>query len=589
MALKRTAIALVCLIIFICAPPRALAGRKHEVLFPNTDYELRVYRVFGREKGKTLMIIGGIQGDEPGGYLTADLYADLELKKGNLIVVPRANLFSILLNKRGARGDMNRMFDLKGPRTSEARVVEVLKGLIAESDCLLNLHEGTGFYSPRWQSPLVNPKRYGQSIIVDASVYRVPGSPRVIELKKLALRVTENVNRHIEEPRYRFRFNNHKTLDQDTIHPEQRKSATFYALTRAHIPAFGIETSKSISDLEIKIRHHRLVVNNFMEELGIIPENPAILLIPPRLEYLVVTVNGSTPVVLTNRSTLYLETGDRLVVSHAETNYKRGVYVDILGVGNQNDAEKPFVIQRSTRITVRKDKWPCGWVELKVVADKRGPVPRANSLIVAVNGRDRVINNGESLPIMKGDALKIVRALSDRPELDVEIKVNFKGFVPKGKLNLGDDRGFRIDTAHRLLARFSKSKRGRRYPIVASFGDIEVGRFWVLIHDPALSYLVVKEGEQRLVACPAGGEVGLTRGKRCRVVGFKANFDEGPLTYLVRGKEADLDSPFTPEELAGPGRARVEVVRRGLQVGAFFIKVLPRPFGLRTGMAADSM
>ena len=54
------------------------------------------------------MLIGGIQGNEPGGFLSADLYADMSLEKGNLIVVPRANFYSILLNKRGPHGDMNR-------------------------------------------------------------------------------------------------------------------------------------------------------------------------------------------------------------------------------------------------------------------------------------------------------------------------------------------------------------------------------------------------------------------------------------------------------------------------------------------------
>lgn len=40
---------------------------RHEVFLANTDHELHVYRIFGEEPGKTLMIIGGIQGDEPGG------------------------------------------------------------------------------------------------------------------------------------------------------------------------------------------------------------------------------------------------------------------------------------------------------------------------------------------------------------------------------------------------------------------------------------------------------------------------------------------------------------------------------------------
>jgi len=84
---------------------------REEVFLAHTDHELHVYRISGEQPGKTMMIIGGIQGDEPSGYITADIYADIHLRKGNLIVVPRANFYSILLNRRnGETGDMNRKF-----------------------------------------------------------------------------------------------------------------------------------------------------------------------------------------------------------------------------------------------------------------------------------------------------------------------------------------------------------------------------------------------------------------------------------------------------------------------------------------------
>jgi len=72
--------------------PRAAAETRVKTYFENTDHELTVYFITGKEPGNTMMIIGGIQGDEPGGYIAADLYADMLLEKGNLIVVPRANL-----------------------------------------------------------------------------------------------------------------------------------------------------------------------------------------------------------------------------------------------------------------------------------------------------------------------------------------------------------------------------------------------------------------------------------------------------------------------------------------------------------------
>jgi predicted deacylase len=146
-------------------PMSTEARRENLVYFPNTPYELNVYKIYGKKPGKTLMLIGGIQGNEPGGFLSADLYADKSLLKGNLIVVPRANFYSILLNHRGAHGDMNRKFagDHKR-RSTDDRIVSILKKLIAESDYLLNLHDGSGYYYPQYISKWRNPRLFGQSI-----------------------------------------------------------------------------------------------------------------------------------------------------------------------------------------------------------------------------------------------------------------------------------------------------------------------------------------------------------------------------------------------------------------------------------------
>ena len=119
-----------------------LAGQKtHTVFFEGEENELHVYRIKGSQSGKTLLIIGGIQGDEPGGYLAADFFADFLLEKGNLIVVPRANFPSILKMERQINQDMNRKFLDDDISNYETKVVGVLKKLICESDCFLNLHD----------------------------------------------------------------------------------------------------------------------------------------------------------------------------------------------------------------------------------------------------------------------------------------------------------------------------------------------------------------------------------------------------------------------------------------------------------------
>ena len=55
----------------VFAEPGIAQKRAHTVFFENSDHELHVYRISGKDSGETLLLIGGIQGDEPGGFLSA--------------------------------------------------------------------------------------------------------------------------------------------------------------------------------------------------------------------------------------------------------------------------------------------------------------------------------------------------------------------------------------------------------------------------------------------------------------------------------------------------------------------------------------
>ncbi len=147
--LKTVASAMVVLAILMVAHSPIRGETTHKVYFRGEDCHLDVYFIKGANPGPTLFLLGGIQGDEPGGYLAADLYADAALNKGNLIVVPRANLLSIVKNSRGLHGDMNRKFALDpNPTDREIMLVGVIKDLMKKSDFFLNLHDGSGFYAP---------------------------------------------------------------------------------------------------------------------------------------------------------------------------------------------------------------------------------------------------------------------------------------------------------------------------------------------------------------------------------------------------------------------------------------------------------
>ena len=368
--LYRAICLIVCLLGFRASGSYAASHQSlHDVYLANTEHELHVFRIYGKKPGKTIMLIGGIQGDEPGGYLTADLYADINLLQGNLIVVPRANFYSILLNQRdGLTGDMNRKFGVREDniKNTEQEIVSILKKLIDESDCLLNLHEGSGFFNPDWINDMENPGRYGQSIIFDAQTYFGENNQQPIDLQDLARRVINRVNPQIENSRYHFKLNNHDTTSNATKHMEQRKSASYYALTQANIPAFGVETSKSISSNSEKVNLQKLVINSFMAEFGIIPDTPGLHHEKTELAYVLIKVNGGFPYAVPNGSKIMIESGDEVIVTDIIANLDRGLAADFLDMGSHNDTKLPFRIAQPTKVVIRKDAETCGWVDIAI-------------------------------------------------------------------------------------------------------------------------------------------------------------------------------------------------------------------------------
>jgi len=479
-------------------PAPALAKREHLVYFPNTAYELNIYKIYGKRPGKTLMLIGGIQGNEPGGFLSADLYADMSLEKGNLIVVPRANFYSIILNQRGPHGDMNRKFTGEdNSKSMEDKIVTILKKLIKESDYLLNLHDGAGYFYPKYINKWRNPMRFGQAIIADCEEYRVPGTNRVIKLGEMAQKVLDEVNPHIKLDLYKFRFMNTRTGDKKSLHREQQMSATYYALTKHHIPAFGVETSKFLPSIDLKVRYHNLVINAFKKLFGIIPESPSLVLDPPLLKYLVVSINGQNPIVVKENQSLKLVAGDSINVTHIEANYERGMSLDILGYGGLNDYRKDFVIFRDTTLIVRKDNHQFAEIPIKMSARRLGQenkterAKKIDHFVIETKGHRLLVSAGETLCLVRGDKLKIVDVL---PSIvgSPGIEVNFKGFVGDWKNNTGEDRGYTIDTGTDLMKRYSLHKKGEFYEIIASQKGNVLGRIIVRLVPPKMEHLILK-------------------------------------------------------------------------------------------------
>ncbi len=501
---------------------------EHFVYFKNTPYELNVYKIIGDKPGKTMLIIGGIQ-NEPAGYLSSDYFVDIKLERGTLIVVPRANFNTIIRNERGVNGDMNRKFtrDKQG-EDYDSRIVEILKNLMAESDILLNLHEGSGFYRDTFITNRKNQLRYGQSIIADADIFTADNDDQAINLKEIALKVIENVNKNIDNKDYRFSFNNHNTFSSKTKHPEQRRSATYYALSNFGIPAFGIESSKDIKDIEIKVKHQVWIINEFMRVFNIIPVVPRIYLEYPELKFIIVSVNNSNSVMIPNKKTLYIKANDKIEISHIEANYERGLSADVLNFGTVNDYKTQLTIAEPTRIIIRKDEIKCGEIFIDV---KKNINPgktekidliknKFNHLAVEINGVHEVFDNRSSIDMVKGDIIKIIDTSPSSEGSNVNL--NFYGYIRDDGFTNRDDRNFKVNTEKDLLAKFSNNGKGKEYDIRVEYEGNIISLFKVKFHKPALEYINLESGSKNYKVL-SGETISFKRNEEIKITGLKTN------------------------------------------------------------------
>jgi hypothetical protein len=214
--------------------------------------------------GNTLLVMGGIQGDEPGGFNAASLLVThYKIQKGSLWVVPNLNFISIIKRSRGIYGDMNRKFAKVSKHDPEFESVKKIKSIIMnrQVDMILNLHDGSGFYCPNYIDNMHNPDRWGQSIIIDQG--RIE-SKSFGDLGGVADNVAANINKHLLHKKHAFHVMNTRTSSGNI---EMSKTLTYFAIRNLK-PALGIEASKSFLTHK-RTYYHLLALEAFMKILGI--------------------------------------------------------------------------------------------------------------------------------------------------------------------------------------------------------------------------------------------------------------------------------------------------------------------------------
>lgn len=218
----------------------------------------------GTDNNNTVLVTGGIQGDEPGGFMSANLLArGYEITSGSLYVVPNLNMPSIIKKSRGINGDMNRKFDTLSDKDPEKDIVEQIKSLVLQPNItmLINLHDGSGFYRPKYINKTMNPNRWGNIAIIDQATL-----PNAIygDLEATANKVVKELNKHLLDPKHKYHLRNTHTAKGDK---EMLKSLSYFAIKNGKA-AYANEASKTLPVHE-RVYYHLIAVEEYLKLAGI--------------------------------------------------------------------------------------------------------------------------------------------------------------------------------------------------------------------------------------------------------------------------------------------------------------------------------
>ncbi|MDD7324216.1 MAG: M99 family carboxypeptidase catalytic domain-containing protein [Campylobacter lanienae] len=221
----------------------------------------------GEENKEAVLVIGGTQGDEPGGFFSANLLAtEYNITKGALWVVPNLNFPSIVKNSRGAAGDMNRKFAKISPKDPDYKAVNFIKDTITHKDVafVVHLHDGSGFYRPEFIDAKHSPARWGNCAIIDQSELK---GVKYGELEINANRIIKTINEKIKDKEHIYHLKNTRTAEKDSKNAEQLNSLTYFAITKGK-PAYANEASKEL-DVYTRIYYHLIALEEYMRIAGV--------------------------------------------------------------------------------------------------------------------------------------------------------------------------------------------------------------------------------------------------------------------------------------------------------------------------------
>lgn len=241
-----------------CLPAQvASAKARHSTgtLAPGTPSATAYYIQDSGVRGPTVMIVGGVHGNEPAGAEAAEQIRHWPILKGKLIVLPRASVTALRAKTRNTPNtdtnllNLNRNFPkAKGNGPARGVLAQAIWELVKtqKPDWLLDLHEGYDFNQ-------LNGDSVGSSVIA----FSRP------EEKAEASRLLDAVNATITEEKKKFVRRG----------PPIDGSLARAASEHLGIHAMILETTSKNQPLSKRSLQHRIMVRQFLKDLGMIADS----------------------------------------------------------------------------------------------------------------------------------------------------------------------------------------------------------------------------------------------------------------------------------------------------------------------------
>lgn len=269
MNVKQSPILLAQLTCLLVVSSRCIAqSTETGVLGDGKPWATPIYIVDSGVAGPTVVITGGIHGNEPAGARSAEQIRHWPIRRGKLIVVPRVNVSGLKQNKRFIpqasenQQDLNRNFPSPGiadePR---GEIAVALWDLLVRQppDWLFDLHEGHAFNVSHKPKP-GRKKSVGSSIIYD----------RNQQLGPMAERMLAVVNSKVSEPDRMFvllsRGPNKTSLAGAVINVLKKR-------------AMILETTYKNQPLSVRTRQHLAMMAEALFQLEMIDQKPEELIV----------------------------------------------------------------------------------------------------------------------------------------------------------------------------------------------------------------------------------------------------------------------------------------------------------------------